>query len=176
MKNIIFNLFVALMVLFMSVSVCAEENETIVYSFDYSQYNGGNSEDYQYSLDGKNWSNDRTWDLEVGKMYDILVKLPDGRVVYGVTVIPNNETAASTKENEIEEINSSAESNIQESEVSLESGSDIQGEMKESEVLNESDNQAVVSPEFVALVLFGIIFVFVCIFGSVYYHKNRKLK
>lgn len=57
-----------------------EEPEMTTYSFDLSQFAGGSPDDYEYSFDKKNWTKDRTWEVEVGKDYELYVKYPDGNV------------------------------------------------------------------------------------------------
>lgn len=57
-----------------------EEPEMTTYSFDFSLFVGGDPDDYEYSFDKENWTKDRTWEVEVGKDYELYVKYPDGNV------------------------------------------------------------------------------------------------
>lgn len=73
-------LCLAAMLFVLSMPVHAEEPEMTTYSFDLSQFVGGNPDDYEYSFDKENWTKERTWEVEVGKDYELYVKYPDGNV------------------------------------------------------------------------------------------------
>lgn len=135
MKRMFLSVIVAMLMVSMPLCVKAEEKETTTYSYDYSEYNGGDPNDYQYSFDKENWTSERSWEVEVGKMYKLYVKCPDGSVGLVCTFVPeaeneNNEkiteqTTASEKEPEIKESKTSSQENVSETVAERETNDEV---------------------------------------------------
>lgn len=110
MKRIIFGVLSALLLLVLPMEVRAE-GETILYSYDFSKRNGGSPEDYQYSFDKENWTSENTWELEVGKEYNLYVKYPDGYIGLAQYFIAEKDMdiRAAAESNALEEASSGSE-------------------------------------------------------------------
>lgn len=98
MKKIIIVLVTVVIIITGSTCIMAEEKETTTYTYDLSQYAGGNPEDYQYSFDKVNWTSENTWEVEVGKMYKLYVKYPDGYIGLVNTFIAESPTSGMSQE------------------------------------------------------------------------------
>jgi major membrane immunogen (membrane-anchored lipoprotein) len=169
MKKIFLSVIVAMLIVSMPLYVKAEEKETTTYSFDFSQYNGGSPDDYQYSFDKENWTSERTWEVEVGKMYKLYVKYPDGYIALISTFVPE-------ADNKIEESTSVGEDNQLEIKESTGATQETEA-VSETEITTDVDNNSEQAEEKgwspVVFVLIILIVVFACVLGV---GKNLRRK